>query len=141
MVTLSCEATDCTFWWTLGMRKSLLAVLVLSLLFGFLFAVGGAGIYGSPFASVPANFPSQDMNHLLMALTILAGPLACGAALAVSRKFPRVASIPLVLGAIAGALLGTTTNFAYVWEKVFLVTVWLPMIFVAVRIAVFPRRS
>ncbi len=88
MVTLSCEATGGNFWWTLGMRKSLVAVLVLSLLFGFLFAVGGAGIYGSPFASVPANFPSQDMNHLLMALTILVGPLACRAALAFAGSFP-----------------------------------------------------
>jgi uncharacterized membrane protein YfcA len=126
------------------MRKSLIVVLVLSLLFAFLFAGGGAGIYGSPFAPVPANFPSRpehDVNRLLMALTILVGPLGCGAALAIHRRHPRLACIPLVLGAIAGAYLGTTTMFAYIWEKVFLVTVWLPMIFVAFRIAFHPRRS
>ena len=64
------------------MRTSLIVVLVLSLLFGFRFAGGGAGIYGSPFAPVPANFPSRpehDVNRLLMALTVLVGPLACGA--------------------------------------------------------------
>ena len=124
------------------MAKSLIIVLLLSLAFGALFALGGAGMYGSPFASVPANFPSRpehDAERLLMALTILVGPLACGAALAVHRRYPRLACIPLVLGAIAGAILGTTTKFAYVWEIVFLVTVWVPMIFVAVRIAVQPR--
>ena len=61
--------------------------------------------------------------------------------LALHRRFPRLACIPLVLGAIAGAFLGTTTKFAYVWEKVFLVTVWVPMSFVAIRIAVQPLRS
>ena len=73
------------------MRKSLIIVLLLSLLFGTLFALGGAGIYGSPFASVPANSPSRhehDVERLLVALTILVGPLACGAALTVHRKYP-----------------------------------------------------
>ena len=122
------------------MKKWLIVVLLLSLLFGALFAFGGAGIFGSPFAPVPANFPSRhehDVERLLMALTILVGPLACGAALTVHKRHPRLACIPLVLGAIAGAHLGTTTRFAYVWEKVFVVTVWLPMIFVAIRIAIF----
>lgn len=66
-----------------------------------------------------------------MALTILVGPLACATALAIRRRFPRSASIPLVLGAIAGVLLGTATKFVYVWEWVFLIMVWLPMVFVA----------
>jgi hypothetical protein len=126
------------------MRKSLIVVLLLSLLFAFVFAVGGAGIYGSPFAPVPPNWPSRaehDVNRLLMALTILVGPFACGVALAVHWRYPRLACIPLVLGAIVGAFLGTKTNFVHVWEKVFLIMVWLPMIFVAVWIGVFPRRS
>jgi hypothetical protein len=126
------------------MRKSLVIILVLSLLFAFLFAGGGAGIYGSPFAPVPANFPSRpehDRERFLLALTILVGPLACGAAIASHRRHSRLACIPLVLGAIAGAYLGTTTRFVYVWEKVFMVTVWLPMIFVAFRIAVHPRET
>jgi len=121
------------------MRKLLIVVFVLSLLFASLFAVAGAGIYGSPFAPVPANFPSRrehDIQRLLMALTILVGPLACAAALAIHRWFPRSASIPLVLGAIAGALLGTATNFVHVWEGIFLIMVWLPMAFVAVVVAV-----
>jgi len=121
-------------FYKIGLRKSLVAVFVLSMLFAFFFAASGAGIYGSPFASVPPNSPSQDINHLLMALTILVGPIACGVALALYKSAPGIASIMLVLGAIVGALLGTTTSFAYVWEWVFLITVWLPMISVAVWI-------
>ncbi len=128
-------------FYKMGPRKSLVAVFVLSMLFAFFFAVGGAGIYGSPFASVPPNFPSQDLNHLLMALTILVGPLASGVALALYKRAPGIASLLLVLGAIVGALLGTTTSFAYVWEWVFLITVWLPMICVAVWNAASPRHS
>ncbi len=126
------------------MTKSLVVVLLLSLAFGTLFALGGAGIFGSPFAPVPANFPNRhehDVERLLMALTIVVGPLACGVGLAVHKRHPRLACVPLVLGAIAGAFLGTTTRFVYVWEKVFLVTVWLPMIFVAIRTAIQSRRS
>jgi hypothetical protein len=126
------------------MRRSLIVVLVLSLLFAFFFAVGGAGIYGSPFAPVPPNWPSReehDRNRLLMALTILVGPLACGAALAAHRRSPRLACVLLVIGAIAGALLGTATNFVHVWETVFLIMVWLPMTFVAAGIGLHPRRS
>jgi hypothetical protein len=121
------------------MRKLLVVILVLSLLFAAFFAVAGAGIYGSPFAPVPSNFPlatrrAHDMQRLLMALTVLVGPLACAAALAIQRRFPRSASIPLVLGVIAGVLLGTATKFVYVWEWVFLITVWLPMVFAAIAI-------
>ncbi len=124
------------------MKKSLITVFVLSLLFALLFAGGGAGIYGSPFAPVPANFPSRsehDLNRLLMAMTILMGPFGCVGALFTYRKHPRLASGALVLGAVAGAWFGTTTNFAFVWEKVFLVTVWVPMVVVAVRFVVLPR--
>ncbi len=123
------------------MRKLLIVVLVLSLLFALLFAIGGAGIYGSPFAANYGSGNDPHLNRLLMALTILVGPLACAAALAVYRKSPSLACIPLILGAIAGALLGMTTSFVYVWEKVFLITVWLPMIFVAVGIVVRLLRS
>ena len=128
-------------FYKMGLRKSLIAVFVLSMLFAFFFAVGGAGIYGSPFAPVPANFPSQSMNHLLMALTILVGPLACGVALALNKGAHGIASLVLVLGAIVGAVLGMTTSFAYVWEWVFVITVWLPMICVAVWNVASPRRS
>ena len=126
------------------MRKSLIVVFVLSLLFALLFAGGGAGIYGSPFAPVPANFPSRpehDQNRLLMAMTILMGPLGCVGALMICRKYPRRASLPLILGAVAGAWFGTKTNFAFVWEKIFLVTVWVPMVVVAFRCVVLPRQS
>ena len=128
------------------MRKSLIIVLVLSSVLAFLFAVGGAGIYGSPFAGVPASFPSArraelNSERLLLALTILVGPFACGSALAVYRRIPKVAGMLLVVGAIAGALLGTTTRFLYIWETVFLISVWLPMLAVAVWTAVPPHRS
>ncbi len=128
------------------MRRSLIVVLVLSLLFAFLFAMGGAGIYGSPFASDPASYPSaaraaHNFDRMLMALTILVGPLACGPALAIYKRFPGVAGMLLVLGAVTGALLGTATNFVHVWEKVFLITVWLPMIAIGVWIALKARRA
>ena len=141
MATLSCMATDGNPWWTLDMCKSLVAVLVLSLLFGFFFAVGGAGIYGSPFAPNYRYGDDPDLNRMLMALTILVGPLACGAALAVHWKSPRLAGMLLVIGAVAGALLGTTTKFVFVWERIFLIMVWLPMVFIAVWIAAKPQPS
>jgi hypothetical protein len=103
-------------FYKMGLRKSLVALLVLSMLFAFFLAAGGAGIYGSPFASVPPNLPSQNLNRLLMALTILVGPLPSEVALALYKRAPGIATIMLVLGAIVGALLGTTTNFAYVRE-------------------------
>jgi plastocyanin len=122
------------------MRKSLIAVLVLSLVLGAGFAAGGAGIYGSPFVSVTATDPdaTQRANarqNLLMALTILIAPIACGVALVVCTKAHDLACWTLLLGAIGGAMLGMTTKFAYVWEWVFLITVWLPMCVVAAQIA------
>ena len=79
------------------------------------------------------------VEEILMALTILVGPLACGAALAVHRRSPCLACISLVIGAIAGALLGTATRFVHVWEWVFLITVWLPMALVAVGVGALSR--
>jgi uncharacterized membrane protein len=104
--------------------SDLIAILVLSLLFAAIFALGGAGIYGSPFGS----------GLTMDALTILVGPLACVTALAVHKRSPRSASIAVVVGAIAGACLGLATPFRYVWEWVFLVMVWLPMVLAAVVI-------
>ena len=40
------------------MRKLLIVILVLSLLFAAFFAVAGAGLYGSPFAPVPSDYPA-----------------------------------------------------------------------------------
>jgi plastocyanin len=122
------------------MRRSLIAVLVLSVVLGAGFAGGGAGIYGSPFVSVTptdldATQRANARQNLLMALTILIAPIACGVALSISNRFPILSSSALLLGAIGGAMLGMTTKFAYVWEWVFLIAVWLPMGFVAVRIA------
>jgi hypothetical protein len=116
------------------MGKGFWLVFGLSVFFGLGFAVGGAGIFGSPFAGVPSDWPSSPevyLKNVLMLLTILAGPAACAAALvAHSRGARGAASGLLVLGAIAGAILGCLTPFRVVWEKVFLVLVWGPMIFV-----------
>jgi plastocyanin len=122
------------------MRRSLIAVLILSVVFGAGFAAGGAGIYGSPFVSITPTDPDATQrvnrtNNPLMALTILIDPITCGVALPLCNKEPGLASSILLLEAIGGAILGMTTKFAYVWEWVFLVTVWLPMGFVAARIA------
>jgi hypothetical protein len=84
---------------------------------------------------------AHDKELLLLALTILVGPLACGMALANHRKSPVFACLWLLLGAVAGALLGGTTRFGIVWEWVFLVAVWLPMVLVAIGIGVRRRRA
>src|SRR6516165_5159051 len=69
-----------------------------------------------------------------MARTILIAPISCGIALAVFNRAPGLAISILLLGAIGGAMLGMTTKFAYFWEWFFLITVWLPIGVVAVRI-------
>jgi hypothetical protein len=116
------------------MGRGFWLVFGLSVFFGLGFAVGGAGIFGSPFAGVPSNWPSSPevyLRNVLMLLTILVGPAACVAALlAHSLGVRAAASAFLVLGAIAGAILGCLTPFREVWEKVFLVLVWGPMIVV-----------
>jgi hypothetical protein len=78
------------------MRKALIADLILSVVFGAGFAAGGAGIYGSPFVSVTPTDPdapqrANERQNLLMALTILIAPIACGVALAVCNKAPGLA--------------------------------------------------
>jgi hypothetical protein len=116
---------------------ALCGVLVTSVMFAALFALGGAGIYGSPFASVPPGWVDSGRiqeEQRLMLLTILAGPVACLAALAVHRRRPHVAGVVLIGGVIAGAFLGTLTKFDAVWEKVFLFFVWLPMAVVALAL-------
>jgi hypothetical protein len=165
------------------MGKGFWLVFGLSVFFGLGFAVGGAGIFGSPFASVLSNWPSPEVHRQqrLMLMTILIGPAACLAALlahclgaraasaililgaiavpilscltpfreltilvgpaaclaallAHSLRARGAASAILVLGAIAGAILGCLTPFRVVWEKVFLVLVWGPMIFVGITL-------
>jgi plastocyanin len=122
------------------MRRSLIAVLILSVVFGAGFAAGGAEIYGSPFVSVTPADPdatqrANERQNLRMALTILIAPVARGIALAVCNRAPALAISILLIGAIGGAMLGMTTKFAYFWEWFFLITVRLPMCFVAVGIA------
>lgn len=50
--------------WTITMGKLLIVILVLSLLFAAFFAVAGAGIYGSPFAPVPSDFPAPTRRRM-----------------------------------------------------------------------------
>jgi hypothetical protein len=116
------------------MTKALSAVLVMSVVFAFFFTIGGAGIYGSPFAGPPRNWGDAErrIQHEknLMLLTILAGPAACLAALPVHRRYPYVAGAVIIAGVISGAYLGMLTRFRAVWELVFLLFVWLPMLLV-----------
>ena len=117
------------------MGKALAFVSALSLLFAIVFAAGGAGIYGSPFAA------ATDMSEpALMLLTILAGPVACIAAIAIYRKFAFLAGLPLLVGAICGAFLGGLTRFSLVWEKVFALFVWAPMVVLGVALLSRMRR-
>jgi MFS family permease len=122
------------------MSKALAVVFASSVLFAVLFAAGGAGIYGSPFASVPSRFDSdaRRLERRLMLLTILVGPIACLAALLIHRGRAKAASAALVAGATAGAILGSLTRFRVAWEGVFLIFVWSPMVFVALML-LFPR--
>ena len=62
------------------MVRALVFAFALSILFAVMFAGGGAGICGSPFAAV-----SDKKEQGLMLLTILAGPVACLAALGTHR--------------------------------------------------------
>jgi hypothetical protein len=93
------------------MRKSLIVILILSVVFGDGFAVRGTGISGSPFASVTPTDPdatqrANERQNLLMALTILIASLACGVTLAVCDKPPALAISILLLGAIGGRCSG-----------------------------------
>ncbi len=115
------------------MSKALVLVLALSILFAVGFAGGGAGIYGSP-------FPGRDFATAALWLgTILVAPVACLAALLVSRKSRHLVSVVLLGGAIGGACFGSLTTFREVWEWVFLIFVWAPMAIVAVGL--WSRRS
>src|SRR5262245_11955961 len=118
------------------MTKALFAVFALSVVFAVLFAIGGAGIYGSPFANDPAGFDTgnRDREKFLMALTILVTPIACIAALLCHRVYPRIAGATLVLGVFSSGILGSLTRFRYVWEGVFLIFVWMPITLVAFRL-------
>jgi Ca2+/Na+ antiporter len=114
------------------MGKALAFVSALSLLFAVVFAAGGAGIYGSPFAAV-----ADKSEQGLMLLTILAGPVACLAAIAIYQKFAFLASLPLLGGAICGAFLGSLTKFSAAgspWEWVFALFVWAPMVMLALAL-------
>jgi hypothetical protein len=114
------------------MGKGFWLVFGLSVFFSLGFAVGSAGIFGSPFAGVLSNWPSPEVHRqqTLMLMTILIGPAACLAALLAHCLGAWAASAILILGAIAVAILGSLTPFREVWEKVFLLLVWGPMIFV-----------
>lgn len=118
---------------------ALASVSASSVLFAVLFAGGGAGIYGSPFAGVPPGWPSASAirrEQGLELLTILAGPIACLAAALLVVRASKAASFVLIVGASFGAYLGTLTRFNVVWEKVFLICVWLPMVIISIMILI-----
>jgi hypothetical protein len=103
-----------------------------ALILAVLFAVGGAGIYGSPFD------PGRRSHKyaVLYAATILVGPLASLVALVFHKRLPYLSGVSLVLGAAAGVFIGLVveSDFRYFWGKVFVIVVWLPMSVVGARI-------
>jgi hypothetical protein len=106
-------------------------VFMAALILAVLFAVGGAGLYGSPFG--PGK-PSHE--YAIYAASILVGPLASLVALVFHKRLPYLSGVSLVLGAVAGVFIGLVveSDFRYFWGKVFVIVVWLPMSVVGARI-------
>lgn len=102
-----------------------------ALILAVLFAVGGAGLYGSPFAG---GISAHDFA--VYAAAILVGPLASLLALVFRKRLPYLAGITLVLGAAVGVFIGLVVQspFHYFWGKAFGIVVWLPMLVVGLRI-------
>ena len=124
--------------WRFGMKiGAIIGVFSASLIFGALFAVGGAGIYGSPFApSGIRDLHVENTAHAIYAAAILVGPLASLLALVFHKRLPYLSGVSLVLGAVVGVFIGLVveSDFRYVWGKVFLIVVWLPMSVVGARL-------
>jgi hypothetical protein len=106
----------------------LLLLLVSSLFFAFIFAVGGAGLYGSPLVDFPVH------TVIIRLAIILVAPIALLLGLLALSGSPRKLGILLMSGALLAAGLGLTDDFRYVWEWVFLVTVWGPMAITGLRL-------
>ena len=111
------------------MRSALLIVVYLAFGFGALFAIGGAGIYGSPWGGKTAT-------NVIFLCAIAAGPFAAVTALSQLKNAPFVSGIMLVGGAVGGILMGliVDTDFREVWGKVFLVAVWTPMLVIGIML-------
>ena len=105
-------------------------VFLAALIFAVLFAVGGAGLYGSPFAD---DISAHDLA--VYAAAILVGPLASLLALIIHKRLPDLAGITLVLGAVVGVFIGLVVEspFRFFWGKVFVIVVWLPMSVVGLK--------
>ena len=117
--------------WRFGMKiGAIIGVFSASLIFGALFAVGGAGIYGSPFAGKTSN------EYAIYEAAILVGPIGSLLALVFHKRLPYLSGVSLVLGAVVGVFIGLVveSDFRYVWGKVFLIVVWLPMSVVGARL-------
>ena len=107
-----------------------LGVFWVALILAVLFALGGAGLYGSPFAGGTAA------EQAIYAAAILVGPLSSLLALVFHKRLPYLAEITLVLGAAVGVFIGLAVQspFHYFWGKVFGIVVWLPMLVVGLRL-------
>jgi hypothetical protein len=113
------------------MKGAIIGLFSAALIFAALFAVGGAGLYGSPFG------PGKTSNeYAIYAAAILVGPLATLLALGFHKRLPYLSGGSLVLGAVAGVFIGLVveSDFRYFWGKVFIIVVWLPMSVVGARL-------
>ena len=109
---------------------AIFGVFWVALILAVLFALGGAGLYGSPFGGGTAA------EQAIYAAAILVGPLASLLALVFHKRLPYLAGITLVLGAAVGVFIGLVVQspFHYFWGKVFGIVVWLPMLVVGLRL-------
>lgn len=110
---------------------ALIGVFLVALIFAALFAVGGAGIYGSPFG--PGVHPRESAVY---AEAILIGPLASLLAIVFHKRLVCLSGVLLVLGALGGIFIGLVveSDFRGFWGKVFAIFVWLPMSIVGARL-------
>lgn len=116
-------------------RQLVLIVLWLAILLAVIFAIGGAGMFGSPFGG-----GTPILERTIYATTILVGPFASAAALFSLRKDYAQAGASLVVGSAVGTFLGLVvqSDFREFWGGVFALTVWLPMLLVGVRLFLYP---
>jgi hypothetical protein len=106
----------------LPVRLLLVLLLASSLFLGLIFAVAGAGLYGSPLSGFPAS------TVALRLVVILVAPVVLLTGLLVLSKTRKTLGTLLIVSALLAAGLGLCDDFRYIWEWFFLAHVWGPMV-------------
>ena len=109
------------------------AVSVSALLLGAAFAVGGAGMYGSPFADAS---PGARLRWLVI---ITLCPLCTTWALFLCARTSTWTGVALILCALLTAGLGLFDDFREAWEWIYVVFVWAPMVVLGCRLLTIAR--